>query len=154
MKKFIAVVLCIALLAVAVDSAYFRWGMYVDFAPGRPVETFVKTEGKTILLDRGNGYEEFEIRGVNLGSGKPGEWATDFAIDKETYLRWFRYIREMGANTIRVYTIQQDVFYNALYEYNHIQPGSAVCTAGGLGERLCAKLPPGCLFPRFLRYLS
>ncbi len=122
MKKFIAVVLCIALLAVAVDSAYFRWGMYVDFAPGRPVETFVKTEGKTILLDRGNGYEEFEIRGVNLGSGKPGEWATDFAIDKETYLRWFRYIREMGANTIRVYTIQQDVFYNALYEYNHNNP--------------------------------
>ena len=39
-------------------------------------------------------------------------------IDKETYKRWFKYIQDMGANTIRVYTVQQDVFYNALYEYN------------------------------------
>lgn len=39
-------------------------------------------------------------------------------IDKETYKRWFKYIQDMGANTIRIYTVQQDVFYNAFYEYN------------------------------------
>ena len=60
----------------------------------------------------------FEIRGVNLGVGLPGEWATDYAIDEETYLRWFGYIQELGANTIRVYTLLQDDFYNAFYEYN------------------------------------
>ena len=63
-------------------------------------------------------YEAFEIRGVNMGVGIPGEWATDYAIDKETYLRWFQYIQDMGANTIRVYTILHDDFYNAFYEYN------------------------------------
>ena len=33
-------------------------------------------------------------------------------------MRWFSYIQEMGANTVRVYTIQADDFYEAFYEYN------------------------------------
>ena len=37
---------------------------------------------------------------------------------QETYLRWFEQIQELGANTIRVYTILHDDFYNAFYEYN------------------------------------
>ena len=48
----------------------------------------------------------------------PGEYATDFAIDKETYKRWFSDIQELGANTIRIYTLLHDDFYNAFYEYN------------------------------------
>ena len=122
MKKFIIIVLCVAILAVGADAAYYRLGVYIDFNPGKPVETFVKTEGNKILLDSGNGYSDFEIRGVNMGSGEPGEWSTDFSIDKETYKRWFGYIKEMGANTIRVYTVQNDTFYNAFYEYNQSNP--------------------------------
>ena len=122
MKKFIIIVLCIALLVVGLDTAYYRFGIYIDLNPSKPVTTFVKTEGDKILLDSGDGYKEFEIKGVNLGSGEPGEWSTDFSIDKDTYLRWFKYIKEMGANTIRVYTIQNDTFYNAFYEYNHENP--------------------------------
>lgn len=104
------------------DLTYYRLGWYIDFHPNQEVETFVKVVGEEIQLDAGNGYEPFEIRGVNMGSGEPGEWSTDFDIDKETYLRWFRYIQEMGANTIRVYTVQQDIFYNAFYEYNKDNP--------------------------------
>lgn len=122
MKKFIIVITTVVLIFVFVDSAYYRLGVYIDLNPSKSVETFVKTEDKKIYLNKGDGYKEFEIKGVNLGSGEPGEWATDFDIDKETYKRWFRYIKEMGANTIRVYTIQQDVFYNALYEYNKDNP--------------------------------
>ena len=122
MKKFIIIVLCIALLAVGLDTAYYRFGVYIDLDPSAPVTAFVKTEGDKILLDSGDGYREFEIKGVNLGSGEPGEWSTDFSIDKDTYKRWFQYIKEMGANTIRVYTIQNDTFYNAFYEYNESNP--------------------------------
>ncbi len=122
MKKFIIIVLCIALLVVGVDTAYYRMGVYIDLQPFKQTETFVKTEGDKILLNSGDGYKEFEIKGVNLGSGEPGEWSTDFSIDKETYKRWFQYIQEMGANTIRVYTIQNDTFYNAFYEYNESNP--------------------------------
>lgn len=122
MKKFIIIVLCIALLFVGVDAAYYRLGVYIDLNPSKEVKTFVKTKENKILLNSGKEYNEFEIKGVNLGSGEPGEWSTDFSIDKETYKRWFKYIKEMGANTIRVYTIQNDTFYNAFYEYNYQNP--------------------------------
>ena len=57
-----------------------------------------------------------------MGVGIPGYFSTEFAIDKETYLRWFGMIQEMGANTIRVYTIQIPDFYEAVYEYNKDNP--------------------------------
>ena len=101
MKKFIAIMLAIAVAFFILDSAYYRLGWYIDLHPQQPVTTFVKTEGDWIYLDSGSGYEPFEIRGVNMGSGMPGKWATEFGIDKETYLRWFRYIKEMGANAYR-----------------------------------------------------
>lgn len=53
-----------------------------------------------------------------MGVGIPGKWAADFAIDKETYMRWFAEIQDMGANTIRVYTLLHTDFYEAFYEYN------------------------------------
>ncbi|MBS7360449.1 MAG: hypothetical protein KIG53_07580, partial [Oscillospiraceae bacterium] len=37
---------------------------------------------------------------------------------EDTYLRWFEQIQAMGANTVRVYGVQSDVFYNAFYKYN------------------------------------
>ena len=115
MKKFIIIVCVLVLLAFAVDTAYYRLGWYIELNPGDTPTTFVRTEGDQLMMYNGKDYEPFEVKGVNLGSGKPGEWSTDFAIDKETYMRWFKYIQEMGANTIRVYTVQQDVFYNAFY---------------------------------------
>ena len=122
MKKFIAIVSMLVILAIAADTAYYSMGFYVDFHPENVVTTFVRADADVIYLNRGNGYEPFEIKGVNLGSGEPGEWSTDFSIDKETYLRWFQYIQDMGANTIRIYTVQKDVFYEAFYEYNTDNP--------------------------------
>lgn len=122
MKKFIIIISAIIAAIMLWDLAYFRLGWYIDLQPGKEVSTFVKTSGKEILMDKGNGYEPFEIKGVNLGSGEPGEWSTDFDIDEESYMRWFKEIQDMGANTIRIYTVQQDVFYNAFYKYNKDNP--------------------------------
>jgi len=122
MKKFIAIVSIIVILVILFDTCYYRLGLYIDFQPQKEVTTFIKTEDDKILLNKGDGYKEFEIKGVNMGSGIPGEWSTDFAIDKETYLRWFDQIKDLGANTIRIYTVQNDTFYNAFYEYNHENP--------------------------------
>ena len=118
MKKFIITVCLIVVLCIAADSAYYRLGFYIDFSPDTPVTTFVKTDSDSIYLNRGSGFQKFEIKGVNMGSGIPGEWSTDFAIDKATYLRWFQQMQEMGANTLRIYTVQNDTFYDAFYEYN------------------------------------
>ena len=110
MKKFITVISILVALVILYDTCYYRLGLYIDWYPQKEVTTFAKTEGKKILLEQGDGYQEFEIKGVNMGSGIPGQWSTDFAIDKETYIRWFGQIKEMGANTIRVYTVQNDTF--------------------------------------------
>lgn len=118
MKKFIIVISFIVGLFIASDYAYYHLGIYVDLHPEQEVATFMKTDHEQIYMEGENGYAPFEIKGVNLGSGEPGEWSTDFPIGEETYLRWFRYIQEMGANTIRVYTIQAEDFYNAFYAYN------------------------------------
>ncbi|MBR2406480.1 MAG: hypothetical protein IKB04_05505 [Clostridia bacterium] len=122
MKKFIIVVSVLVALVILFDTCHYRWGLYIDLDPEREVTTFVKTEGADIVLDEGEGYAPFEIKGVNMGSGMPGEWSTDFSVDKDTYLRWFAQIQAMGANTIRIYTVQNDTFYNAFYEYNHNNP--------------------------------
>ncbi len=122
MKKFIIIVSAIILVFLSLDWLYFHKGIYLDLGEEKAVQTFMKADREEIYMEKDGEYQPFEIRGVNLGSGIPGEWATSFAIDKETYLRWFKYIQEMGANTIRVYTIQNDTFYNAFYEYNKNNP--------------------------------
>lgn len=118
MKKYIIVVAALVVLYIGWDYAYYRLGWYIDLHPDEEVTTFMEIEGENIYQQTSEGKKEFEIRGVNMGPGIPGEWSTDFAIDKETYLRWFEQIQEMGANVIRVYTIQADDFYEAFYEYN------------------------------------
>ena len=110
MKKFLAVLSAVVVLVMIINNVHYRLGWFIDFNPGKEVTAFVKAEDKKIYINKGEGYEPFEIKGVNMGSGEPGQWSTDFAIDKDTYIRWFGYIKEMGANTIRIYTVQQDVF--------------------------------------------
>lgn len=118
MKKFILVIAALVLLYIGWDYAYYRLGWYIDLHPDETVSTFMQVQGDKLYQMTDSGLQEYEVRGVNLGSGKPGEWSTDFAIDKETYLRWFAQMQEMGANTVRAYTIQADDFYEAFYEYN------------------------------------
>ena len=118
MKKFILAACIVVGLLFVGYYAYYHMGFYVAVHSDEPITTFMKTDEDTIYMERDGVYEPFEIRGVNMGVGIPGEWATDYAIDEETYLRWFAYIQELGANTIRVYTLLQDDFYNAFYAYN------------------------------------
>lgn len=63
-------------------------------------------------------WTEIPIKGVNMGIAKPGHFPGESAITKEEYLRWFKLIAEMNANTIRVYTLHPPAFYEALAEYN------------------------------------
>lgn len=118
MKKYIIIVSVVVLLFLAGDFCWFRLGWYIDFNPQKPVEAFAQTEDESILLTQNGKKETFYIKGVDIGSSTPGKWSTEYAIDKETYLRWFEQIQDMGANTIRIYTVYGEAFYDALYEYN------------------------------------
>lgn len=146
MKKFIIALSALILLYLAYDTARYRLGWYIDLKPDEPVTAFMTTDTQSIYMDRGSGPEPFIVKGVNLGVGIPGEWATDYAVSKETYLRWFAQMQEMGANTVRVYITLHDDFYNAFYEYNNRarggERGAALAHPRRMGERLYPKLPP------------
>ena len=121
MKRYIIACACLLALFIAIGYAYLFHGWYLPLSqdPHREVEVVAKQEGKELLLGTDAGFSPFEIKGVDMGSGIPGHFATDYAIDKETYLRWFGQIKAMGANTIRVYTLLGSDFYEAFYEYNN-----------------------------------
>ena len=121
MKRFITIFLTVLCLFLLLDYGYYHRGIHIA-PPSKEITAFIHTKADRIELDTGSGFQPFEIKGVNMGSGLPGHWATDFFIDKRTYLRWFQQIQDMGANTLRVYTIQSEAFYSAFYEYNLKNP--------------------------------
>lgn len=117
MKKYIIIISAIILLILAFDFAYFDLGWYIPTGKDEP-SLIARAEGKEIFLKTENGFEAFEIKGVNLESVIPGKWTSDHAIDQKTYERWLSLIQDMGANTVCVNGVQSPAFYNALYEYN------------------------------------
>jgi hypothetical protein len=77
-----------------------------------------KTGDQYIQIKRNGKWENFLIKGVNMGIAKPGYFPGETAITKDEYLRWFKAIGKMNANAIRVYTLHPPDFYEALFEYN------------------------------------
>ncbi|MED4601069.1 hypothetical protein P9314_10180 [Paenibacillus validus] len=109
-----------ALLSVAFFLVWHYW-------PTKKVESVQSADGSQIkfrtLGDHIEMYDKqqwtpFFVKGVNVGAALPGHDPGELPISKEKYLEWFKQIQELGANTIRVYTILTPVFYQALVEYN------------------------------------
>lgn len=117
MKKVIIATFVIIFTLLIGDYLIFYEGILYVPHTGE-CSYFSKAEGETLYVDAGKGFEEFVARGVNMGLGKPGHYATEKAITKEEYLTWFGQIQDMGANVVRVYTVQPTDFYEAFYEYN------------------------------------
>lgn len=69
-----------------------------------------------VLID--GEWQEIPIKGVNMGMAKPGTFPGEAGITQEEYRRWFQMITDMGANTIRVYTLHPPGFYQALRDHN------------------------------------
>jgi len=63
-------------------------------------------------------WKKFFVKGVNIGLSLPGYYPGEFAVKKRTYQQWFKQIAELGANTVRVYTILPPEFYEALLLFN------------------------------------
>ncbi len=118
MKRFIIIV-CIAVVVVtAVLYAVLVRGFYIDFDKEPPSAVF-KTEQKEILIKSDEGkWESFDIKGVDIVTTVPGSYGSDYSVSYDEYTRWFELIAEMGANSVRIYTILDTDFYHAFYDYN------------------------------------
>lgn len=88
----------------------------------------------TTYFKRWNGkeYQRFYIKGVNLGLGLPGTQAGDLAASREQFQRWFKRMRELGFNTLRVYTLHFPRFYEELARYNAAHPNAPLYVFQGI----------------------
>ncbi|WP_160674994.1 family 2 glycosyl transferase [Clostridium sp. C8-1-8] len=118
MKKFLSVVIALMIIILSI----WKFGYIVRNKLSTYKEdniSFVsKVDSKNFYIyDIGKWKKQF-VKGVNIGAAKPGTFPGELAITKEEYKKWFKYIGEMNADYIRVYTTLKPSFYEALYEYN------------------------------------
>ena len=87
----------------------------------KPIEVRVPVrairEGFQLTSPSGD-WNTIFVRSVNLGTAEPGKFFTEFPNEIDTYLRWLAMIADMGANTVRIYTLLPPEFYRALAIYN------------------------------------
>lgn len=118
LKKILALLFIITVSASCQEKSYTAQITTVKPEAASSKVSFVVENGFFCKIENGV-KEKFLIKGVNLGTGIPGAFPDDKKADKETYLRWFGLMKEMNVNAVRVYTLQNAAFYNALYEYNN-----------------------------------
>ena len=117
MKRLLFLTFAVIFVWIGIDYLYYYSGILYLPHTGE-VSYLSKAEGEQLYRVAEGEFQEFSIRGVNMGLGKPGYYATEYSITKEEYLRWFSQMQEMGANILRVYTLAKPEFYEAFYEYN------------------------------------
>ncbi len=108
-----------AVLLATVLIFVLRWGKVP-----RPVseEDGVKrvstTEGTQLAVYDGSGWDRRFWTGIDLGATLPGHAPGELAPGREDYLRWFGQMKEMNVDVVRVYTILNPEFYDALHDFN------------------------------------
>lgn len=118
MKRYFAFVALILLL-IYPTQRMIKYKKHIDsiYKDG-DIKYISKVDDKYFYIYQDKKFKKTFIKGVNIGAAKPGFFPGEFGITKEDYLRWFKYIKDMNANTIRVYTRLMPEFYEALYEFN------------------------------------
>lgn len=138
--------------AVAGEKAAALTRRAAEVAGGEAVR--FRAKGNHFWIEAGSRPPEpIYVKGVNLGFALPGRFPTEFPEDEATYLEWFRGIREMNANVIRVYTILPPGFYRALRNFNrNRRPGDGLFVIQGIWT----ELPEGSDFraPAYVREVN
>lgn len=118
MKRFIAFIIIIISSAFLTYKYAYMVRNNISIYKEKNTSYVCKVDNKSFYIYKYGKWRKEFIKGVNLGAAKPGSFPGELAITKEEYLRWFKAIGKMNANTIRVYTALKPDFYEALYEYN------------------------------------
>ncbi|MCT4574083.1 hypothetical protein N3930_44850, partial [Bacillus thuringiensis] len=70
-------------------------------------------DGNLVTYD-GERWKPQFWNGVNMGATLPGHAPGELAPTEEDYLRWFPQMKAMNVDVLRVYTILDPEFYEAL----------------------------------------
>ncbi len=90
----------------------------------RPNALRIDFQAKDRYLQRraGNGWENFYVKGVDLGPATPGYFASEPPNLVEIYEKWLEQIAQLGANVVRVYAVLPPSFYRAFKRHNDSNP--------------------------------
>lgn len=115
MRKIVNFIIIFTIFIFTIYFFIFYQGFYFKnpFKESKPEVVFYTKNEEIYVND-----EPFVIKGVNIENFIPGHIPSDRAIDKNTFKRWFKQISDMGANTIKISSIYNNAFYDALYEFN------------------------------------
>lgn len=91
-----------------------------------------KIENEKIKQKTNNGFVDFgKIGAVNFGITKPGFEPGQVSLDYNDYMQRFKYLDVLGINVIRVYSLLQPGFYQALLDWNKEHPTKAIFVLQG-----------------------
>lgn len=76
-----------------------------------------KSDGNRIQILQGRNWQDFNTRGVIIGTERTG-YIVDSAVSKDEYSRWFKQLAAMDINVIRINIVQNPAFYQAFFKYN------------------------------------
>ncbi len=109
--------------------------------------SIVARAGRRILevRDAEGRWTPLWIKAINLGAALPGKHPAEFPPNDSTYERWIALTAEMGANTIRVYTVHPPHFYAALRSWNLAHAANPLWLIHGVWT----ELPPGRLEEKY-----
>lgn len=85
---------------------------------GVDVVFFADSEDGVFYRKDGDTLRSFYVSGVDMGLSDATTDMDNPNVSYETYLEWFTQIKEMHANTVRVFTEMPPQFYTALLDYN------------------------------------
>ena len=77
-----------------------------------------RVQGEFLAWRTGDTWKPVYLAGVSLSATLPGRFPIEAVSDVAVYTDWLNKISDLGANTVRVYTILPPAFYRALYEFN------------------------------------
>ena len=91
-----------------------------------------KAKGDFISAWDGRGYTDLFLKGTNLGISVPGTQPGELAATSEQYRKWFKEIKEIGFNCIRLFTLHYPRFYDELLNYNLEHPENPLLILQGV----------------------
>ncbi|MEX2527895.1 MAG: tetratricopeptide repeat protein [Gemmatimonadota bacterium] len=94
-----------------------------------------RVAGRRLQVPGAQGWEDFWVKGMNLGAALPGRNPSEFP-GRETYDYWLEEMAGMNVNTIRVYTVHPPAFYESLRAYNLRNPDAPLRLLHGVWTEL------------------
>ncbi|WKY46185.1 hypothetical protein Q5O14_08900 [Eubacteriaceae bacterium ES2] len=116
----------VPLIEQILSAAETEKAIVVPETANAEIQMNARTSATNFQVFKDSVWQDFFIKGVNLGSSVPGKWFTEFTYDEDLYLNWFEQIANMNANTLRVYTLMPPQFYSALVYFNEHHPNQTL----------------------------